>query len=123
MIRLSAVEDLERRVATLENIGIDAITADRELQLFISQVGGTDTLLAHSAGKPKPDDQIATLITAAKKTSEAAGRAKAAQRQALLSHLEHVHGKTIGVNLATHVGPKAIHLIALDIFNGHQWPS
>jgi hypothetical protein len=46
-----------------------------------------------------------------------------AQREALLSHLEHVHGKTIGVNLAIHVGPKAVHLIALDISNGHQWPS
>jgi hypothetical protein len=46
-----------------------------------------------------------------------------AQREALLSHLEHVHGKTIGVNLAIHVGPKAIHLIALDIFDGHQWSS
>jgi len=41
----------------------------------------------------------------------------------LLSHLEHVHGETIGVNLAIHVGPKAIHLIALDTFDGHQWSS
>jgi hypothetical protein len=40
-------------------------------------------------------------------------------RAARLSHLEHVHGKTIGVNLAIHVGPKAMHLIALDISNGH----
>jgi hypothetical protein len=46
-----------------------------------------------------------------------------ARREALLSHLEHVHGETIGVNLAIHVGPKAIHLIALDTFDGHQWPS
>jgi hypothetical protein len=46
-----------------------------------------------------------------------------ARRKALLSHLEHVHGETIGVNLAIHVGPKAIHLIALDTFDGHQWPS
>jgi hypothetical protein len=46
-----------------------------------------------------------------------------AQREALLSHLEHVHGKTIGVNLAIHISPKAMHLIALDISNGHQWPS
>jgi hypothetical protein len=38
----------------------------------------------------------------------------------MLSHLEHVHGETIGVDLATPVGPKAIHLIALDTFNGHQ---
>src|ERR1700738_4009045 len=43
-----------------------------------------------------------------------------ARREALLSPLEHVHGETIGVNLAIHVGPKAIHLIALDIFDGHQ---
>jgi hypothetical protein len=43
-----------------------------------------------------------------------------AQREALLKHLEHVHGKAIGVNLAIHVGPKAIHLIALDISNGPQ---
>jgi hypothetical protein len=46
-----------------------------------------------------------------------------APRQALLSLLEHVNGETIGVNLASHVGPKAIHLIALDIFDGHQWSS
>jgi len=46
-----------------------------------------------------------------------------ARREALLSDLEHVHGEAIGVNLAIRVGPKAIHLIALDIFNGHQWPS
>jgi hypothetical protein len=46
-----------------------------------------------------------------------------AQREALLKHLEHVHGKAIGVNLAIPIGPKAIHLIALDISNGHQWPS
>ena len=46
-----------------------------------------------------------------------------ARREALLSHLEHAHGETIGVNLAIHVGPKAIHLIALDTFDGHQWSS
>jgi hypothetical protein len=46
-----------------------------------------------------------------------------ARREALLSPLEHVHRETIGVNLAIHVGPKAIHLIALDTFDGHQWPS
>jgi hypothetical protein len=46
-----------------------------------------------------------------------------APRQELLSPLEHVNGETIGVNLAIHVGPKAIHLIALDIFDGHQWSS
>jgi hypothetical protein len=45
------------------------------------------------------------------------------RREALLSHLEHVHGETIGVNLVIHVGPKAIHLIALDTFDGHQRPS
>jgi hypothetical protein len=27
------------------------------------------------------------------------------------------------VNLVIRVGPKAIHLIALDTFDGHQWPS
>jgi hypothetical protein len=46
-----------------------------------------------------------------------------ASRQTLLSHLQHVNGETIGVNLASHVGPKAIHLIALDTFDGHQWSS
>jgi hypothetical protein len=46
-----------------------------------------------------------------------------ARREAQLSHLEHVRGETIGVNLAIHVGPKAIHLIALDTFDGHQWSS
>jgi hypothetical protein len=46
-----------------------------------------------------------------------------ARREALLSPLEHAHGETIGVNLTIHVGPKAIHLIALDTFDGHQWSS
>jgi hypothetical protein len=46
-----------------------------------------------------------------------------ARREALLSPLEHVHRETIGVNLVIRVGPKAIHLIALDTFDGHQWPS
>src|ERR1700676_4550727 len=46
-----------------------------------------------------------------------------ARREALLSPLEHVHGETIGVNLAIEVGPKAIRLITLDTFDGHQWPS
>jgi hypothetical protein len=46
-----------------------------------------------------------------------------ARREALLSPLEHVHRETIGVNLAIEVGPKAIHLIAVDTFDGHQWPS
>jgi len=46
-----------------------------------------------------------------------------ARREGLLLHLEHLHGETIGVNLAIEVGPKAIHLIAPDILNGHQWPS
>jgi hypothetical protein len=34
----------------------------------------------------------------------------------LLSRLEHVHGKTIGVNLAIPISPKANHLIALHTF-------
>ena len=42
---------------------------------------------------------------------------------ALLSHLEDVYRESIGINLAIHVGPKAIHLIALDTFDGHQWTS
>ena len=46
-----------------------------------------------------------------------------APRQELLLRLEHVNGETIGVNLVIHVGPEAIHLIALDIFDGHQWSS
>jgi hypothetical protein len=50
-------------------------------------------------------------------------KADIARREALLSLLEHVHRETIGVNLAIPVGPKAIHLIALDTFDGHQWPS
>jgi hypothetical protein len=73
-----AVADLEKRAATLENIGIDAIAADRALQLFIAQDGGTDALLAHSAGSSKPDDEIAKLIAAAKTTAEAAAPAKSA---------------------------------------------
>ena len=50
-------------------------------------------------------------------------KADVARREALLSLLEHVHRETIGVNLAIPVGPKAIHLIALDTFDGHQWTS
>jgi hypothetical protein len=73
-----AVTDLERRVAALENIGIDASAADSALQLFIAQDGGTDALLAHSAGNTMPDDQISILISAAKTTAEAAAPAKAA---------------------------------------------
>ena len=46
-----------------------------------------------------------------------------APRQELLLLLEHVNRETIGVNLVIHVGPEAIHLIALDIFDGHQWTS
>jgi hypothetical protein len=45
------------------------------------------------------------------------------RREAQLFLLEHVHGETIGVNLASRVVPKAIHLIALDAFDGHQWSS
>jgi hypothetical protein len=44
-------------------------------------------------------------------------------RGKLLTHLEHIHGEAIGVNLAVHVGPKAVHPIALDTFDGHQWSS
>ena len=40
-----------------------------------------------------------------------------------LSHLEYVHGEAIGVNLAIHIGPKAVHPIALDTFDCHQWSS
>jgi hypothetical protein len=46
-----------------------------------------------------------------------------ARRFAALILLEHIYGKTIGVKLAIIVSPKAIHLIALDIFDCHQWPS
>jgi hypothetical protein len=43
--------------------------------------------------------------------------------EALLFLPEHVDGEAIGVHLAIPVGPKAIHLIALDTLNGHQWAS
>jgi hypothetical protein len=66
----AAVADLERRVATLENIGIDAVAAERELQLYIASDAGTEALLAHAEGK--------SLIAAAKSTAEAATPAKAA---------------------------------------------
>jgi hypothetical protein len=74
----AAVADLERRVATLDNIGIDAVAAEQELQLYIASDAGTEALLAHAEGKSKPDDQIAILLAAAKSTGEAAGPAKAA---------------------------------------------
>jgi hypothetical protein len=79
----SAVDDLERRVATLENIGIDAIAADRELQDFIASDGGVDALRAHSSGETSQDDQISKLLAAAKSTSEAAAPAKAALPSAI----------------------------------------
>jgi hypothetical protein len=41
----------------------------------------------------------------------------------LLFHLENVDGESSRCNRALPVGPKAIHLIALDTENGHQWPS
>jgi hypothetical protein len=55
--------------------------------------------------------------------SQRCPKADIARREALLSLLEHVQRETIGVNLAIAVGPKAIHLIALDTFDGHQRPS
>jgi hypothetical protein len=74
----AAVTDLEKRVATLEQIGIDAATADKALQLFLAQADGVAALQAHAAGHSKPDDQIAKLIAAQKATSEAANPAKTA---------------------------------------------
>jgi hypothetical protein len=74
----SAVSDLEKRVATLENIGVEAVAADKALQLFIGADGGVAALAAHSAGETGPDDQISKLLGAAKATSEAAGPAKVA---------------------------------------------
>jgi hypothetical protein len=70
-----AVTDLEKRVATLEGIAIDAIAAEKQLQAFIAQDGGTDALLIHSSGNSKPDDPVAKLIAAAKASAEAAAPA------------------------------------------------
>jgi hypothetical protein len=70
---------------------------------------------AYGSENLRPLQQKDFCNTSANRRHRAAG--------ALLSHLEHVHGETIGVNLAIHVGPKAIHLIALDTFDGHQWSS
>jgi hypothetical protein len=42
---------------------------------------------------------------------------------ALLFHLEHVDGEIARFKLAIPVSPNAIHLIALDTDDGHQWPS
>jgi hypothetical protein len=74
----TAVEDLERRAATLENIGIDAVAADQALQAFIAKDGGIEALRAHSAGETKPDDEVSKLIATAKSTAEATGPAKSA---------------------------------------------
>jgi hypothetical protein len=74
----AAVEDLGKRVATLENIGVEAVAAEKKLQSFIASDGGTDALLAHSAGNSKPDDEVSKLIAAAKSTSEASSPAKTA---------------------------------------------
>jgi hypothetical protein len=66
---------------------------------------------------------IATKFCIAPKLTRIVPTGDIARREAQLSHLEHVHGETIGVNLASRVVPKAIHLIALDTFDGHQWSS
>ena len=48
---------------------------------------------------------------------------RTASVNALSFHLEHVHWESSRCNRAIPVGPNAIHLIALDTVNGHQWPS
>jgi hypothetical protein len=40
-----------------------------------------------------------------------------------LFHLEHVDREIARFKLAIPIGPNAIHLIALDTDDGHQWPS
>jgi hypothetical protein len=88
----SAVDDLTRRVATLENISIDAVSADRELQLFIAGPEGLEALLSHSERKSSPDDPVSILIAAAKSTAEAAGPAKSALPAAQVA-LERAHAE------------------------------
>lgn len=48
---------------------------------------------------------------------------KVSDSSGVLFLLEHVDREAIGVHLTGPVGPKAIHLIAPDTFNGHQRPS
>jgi hypothetical protein len=101
----SAVSDLEQRVATLENIGVEAVAADKALQLFIHGDGGVAALAAHSEGKTNPDDQISKLLGAAKATAEAATPAKIAlplaidaleKSRAEVIRLEHERSTEIG---------------------------
>jgi hypothetical protein len=73
-----AVADLIQRIATLENIGIDAAEADKALQAYIGSDGGIDALHKHASGNTSPDDLISKLIAAARSTAEAAAPAKAA---------------------------------------------
>jgi hypothetical protein len=54
---------------------------------------------------------------------DAAAAKGSGSSKALLFLLEYVDGEAIGIHLAGPVGPKAIHLIAIDALNGHQWPS
>jgi hypothetical protein len=47
----------------------------------------------------------------------------AKEKHRRLEFLKHVDGEIVGSNLAIPVGPNAIHLIALDTPDGHQWPA
>ena len=47
--------------------------------------------------------------------------AKAKEKHRRLEFPKHVDGEIVGSNLAIAVGPNAIHLIALDTQDGHQW--
>jgi hypothetical protein len=69
-------------------------------------------------------DDITKLPTTAQDNRTAAAvKGSDCSERALLFPLEHVDGEAIGVHLANAVGPKAIDLIALDIFDGHQRPA
>jgi hypothetical protein len=79
---------------------------------------------AHDAcGVPRASLWVQSSSTGDPRLRGALPSADIAPRQELLFRLEHVNGETVGINLVIHVGPKAIHLIALDIFDGHQWSS
>jgi hypothetical protein len=84
---------------------------------FLSPSLGTSQGVSPSCRQPRLTTWAICRMSALHPTSGIARREKR------LLNLEHVHGETIGVNLTIEIGPKAIHLIALDTFNGHQWPS
>jgi hypothetical protein len=72
-----AIEDLEKRVARLSDIIVEANAAQINLQNAINADGGL-SLAKYSSGQAKQDDDITKLVSLAQTSSEAATAAKVA---------------------------------------------